>query len=343
MPIFLRPLKNFILIKSIRLLMNKIIGVIIIVFSLLPIALFLAIPPSNNRPDNFSITYHDKQILMNYSYSVLDSYYNINNSSFENYNDLENSKIPYNILFITLLNNGTVRGCQSGSTDINDKNRIFLDIDEAIKESIEDERFNGGLTIEECSSIEIMFTFLNNISYLNNKSTDFLQNTIELGIHSIELNINNTPIIFKESVPISNNYDFSYLMKRLCYKGNLDEDGYLNDYVDIYRYDTYTFKAKREKPIVDLYRYSILINLDEITNDMIKESLISAQQWYKQSINKETNLSEYLYYPSDDEYSSDNNHVRQLASLWALTELQKFCHNNTIDTLINTTFQYYLE
>ncbi len=326
-----------------ELSMNRVLGFIIVILSFLPIIIFFMMPTSTPIYVDLNINNHDKEILMDYSYSYLDSYFNGNNTTFENYDNLDNKKISYNILFVTLLKDGKVRGCQSGSTPINDNNRIFLDIDEAIAESINDDRFGGIITEDEYESIEIMFTFLYNISYLNNKSYGFLQNTIELGIHSIELNYNNTPIVFKESVPISNNYDFAYLMKRLCLKGNLDEACYLEDDVDIFIYDTFSFKAKREKPIIDLYRYSILIDLDTITNDMILDSIISGQQWYLNSIDNTTNLSEYIYYPSDDTYSFDNNHVRQLASLWALTELQKFYHKDSLDVLINTTFHYYLD
>jgi len=324
--------------------MSRNFSIIIIFLALLPLVLYLFIQQSDDTTEDiFTMNGPDKSELINYSYHVLNDYFNQGNLSIIEYPMLKDDKTSYNILFITLLNNGKVRGCQSGSTEKDHKDRLFLDIKEALVESIEDEGFGGTLKENEISNVEVMFTFLYDINWLYNKSMVFLQNNIELGIHSIEILSNNTPFIFKESVAISHNYDLETLIIRLCHKAGLQKDGYLNDEVTLFRYETYTFKGNHDGEITELYRYGILIDEENITNDMIYDSIESGYSWFLHSINNKTNLLEYEYYPSDDYYSIDNNNVRQLASLWSLTELTDFLVNDSSKVLIHNTINYYLQ
>lgn len=319
--------------------MTRNFGIIIILLALLPIILYFFLPSNTVEFDQLSLSENEKNSLVDYSYFLLDSYFGKTNGQYE----LEySSKVEYNILFITLLNNGSVRGCQSGSTSYSDENRLFSDIKEAVIESINDDRFGGIIAKDELNDIEIMFTFLYNVTWLNNHSLSFLENNIELGVHAIELFHNNTPTIFKESVPISNNYDFPYLMERLCLKAGLDDACLEEDSVELYRYDTLTFMRPRNEPVVDLYRYNILIDEDDIDQELIYHRLESAYDWFIHTVNQTSNTLEYLYYPSVDLYSDENNHVRQLATLWALTELDTFLSNKSLDPVIHSTLEYYL-
>ena len=325
--------------------MSPKLSILIIILFLLPVFLFLLIQPTPLTPlevSTFSIINKDKETLLEYSYKILDGYF-AKSAGFPPIPDLLGSDINYNILFITILNDGKVRGCQSGSNPVDSENRIFMDIREAVIESIEDDRFDGALEEYELVDVQIMFTFLYDITYLANNSLRFLKNNIELGIHSIEILYDDTPIIFKESVPISNNYDHEYLLQRLCNKAELDENCYSRDDIKIYRFGTLTFKGDRQNSITDLYRYSILVNEEDINSNIILNSIKSGRNWYLNTVNTETNLLEYQYYPSDDYYSTDNNHVRQLASLWALTELDTFFKNNLTEDLVFDTLDYYLQ
>lgn len=324
--------------------MSRNLGIIIIIFALLPIIIYfiiiISITPYSNS--EFDIDQNDKTIMLDYSYTVLDNYFKNNDSVIENFQTLNKPNLKYNVLFLTIFNNGEIRGCQSGSTEVDNKDRIFLDIKEATIESIEDERFGGVLQEEELPNVEIMFTFLSNINWLYDRSFVFLQNNIELGVHAIEILHNNASTIFKESVPISNNYDLEYTLERLCHKANLNKNCYMDKDVEIYRYDTFTFMGKRYHKFIDLYRYNILINMDKINNKRIIDSISSGHDWFLNTVNSSTNLLEYLYYPSENEYSTDNNHIRQLASLWALTELNTFLNINASKFLIYSTLDYYL-
>ncbi len=321
--------------------MHRSVSIFIIIIALLPIFLFLFYTPHQSYETQFDVNHEDRETLLEYSYHILYEYFGLDNESHSTVLELSTHRLPYDILFITLLSDGKVRGCQSGSTKRNQENRIFSDIREALVESIEDDRFGGRFQIDELPQCEIMFTFLYNISWLYNTSLPFLQNNIELGIHAIELFQNNTSTIFKESVPIENNYDLEYTLERLCEKAGLHATCYTDEDVDLFRYDTLTFMGKKDSEITELYRYSILLNLSEITQDVIYRSITSASQWYMNNTQPGTHLLEYWYYPSSDTYSTDTNHIRQLASLWALTELQSFLPSSNLSALIHSSLDHY--
>lgn len=323
--------------------MSRNLSIIIIFIALLPVIIYIFVQPISDTDQELHILKNDKEIVLEYSYNILHDYFYQQNTSEIKIPHLQDDNIPYNILFITLLNNGSVRACQSGSTQKDNSNRLFLDIQEAVIECINDARFGGAIQKEELSQIDIMFTFLYDVKWVSNTSFVFLQNNIELGIHSLEILFNDTPVIFKESVPISHNYDLEYTLDRLCYKANLKKDCYLDDDIDLFRYETLTFMGNRTLDIVDLYRYNILIDQNDVTNEMIYDSVNSGYHWFLHNINMENNLLEYEYYPSENSYSTENNHVRQLASLWALTELNNFLLNITSNDIIIHSLDYYIQ
>ena len=285
-------------------------------------------------------THEEKIILSEFAYSVLDSYFDshaeLNSISSEVF-----GKIDYFKVFISLIHNGKLRCCQSGSTEVSE-HRLYFDTIEAVIECIEDDRFGGFLTEDEYPDVEIVFNFLYDRQKLEENDLYYLGDNIELGIHAIELRRPNYGTYFKESVPISNNYDLEKTLARLCNKAGLGEDCYQDPVTSIYKYNTLTFKVNRDNEVIDLYRYNILIDLEEVTNAKIKESIQLGGQWFLSNLKPFTGILEYKYYPSSDRYSTSNNHVRQLASLWAISELAVFFDTDIYDELINKTLDYYL-
>lgn len=324
--------------------MSRKFGLLIIFIAVFPILLVIFYPTPDISSDPFTISNTNKQQLINYSYQIFDQYFNNESESEINVEDItvENNH-DYDILFITLLKDGKVRGCQSGSYPKESSNRLALDVKEATVECIQDTRFGGVLTEKEQYDVSIMFTFLYNATWMYNTSSVFLQNTIELGVHSLGIIHNDTPTIFKESVPISNNYDLTFTLQRLCEKANLVKNCIQNDSVTLFRYDTLTFYGNRNEKVIDLYRYNILIDTKDVSNELIKKSISSGLEWFLHSVNNETGRLEYMYYPSENTYSTDNNHVRQLASLWSITELKMFLNTSEADELIRNTLDYYLQ
>ena len=323
--------------------MSRKFGIFLIFIALLPLLLVIFYPSPDVSSPEFSVSYENKQHLLSYAYSVLDSYFQNDATNSNHELKIVNEQMNYDVLFITLLCDGMVRGCQSGSHSKDSSDRLFLDIEEATIESIKDSRFGGELTKDEWSNTTIMFTFLYNTTLLDNTSSVFLQSNIELGVHALGIIHNNTPTIFKESVPIVNNYDLDHTLNRLCLKADLNNECIHSDDVDLLRYDTLTFYGEWEKEVKTLYRYNNLIDLDEISSTSINQSISLGYNWFLQSVNDDTGLLEYLYYPSNEQYSKDNNHVRQLASLWALTETQRHLNSSLANDLISTMLDYYLD
>jgi len=196
------------------------------------------------------------------------------------------------------------------------------------------DRFGGVLTENETPYIDIVFNFLYNKQKLEKNYYDYIAENIELGVHAIEIVNDENSAYFKESVPISKNYDLQYTLERLCSKADLYTECYTSKKTDIYKYDTLTFEGNRYGEIIDLFRYNVLVNTDDINNERIKESISLSLDWFLNNTDPVTNMLEYEYYPSTDSYSTSNNHVRQLAGLWAITE--------SSDPMINTTLNYYL-
>ncbi len=86
-----------------------------------------------------------------------------------------------------------------------------------------------------------------------------------------------------------------------------------------------------------------LVTLEEISQEKIIGSLRLTQDWFLNNINQETKTLEYIYFPSKDEYSKKNSDLRQLSTLWMMTELRQFLKADSLDELINNTFSYYLK
>ncbi len=287
---------------------------------------------------NNIIAYEDKQKLVNYAYSVLDSSFGRESNSIQDIPQIGS----YDKLFITLMSNKKIRAYQSGKTDSSNLQRTKLDIEEAVVKSISDKRFGGVLSEEEVSDTEIVFTILFNRNQIYGDLDD-LEEKIELGIHAIEIENGDKKAYFKESVPITNNYSLKRTLERLCEKAGLDQNSYTNPETKIFIYDTITFKGDRENRIVNLYRYNILINSDEIDSKLLFERIALAKTWFLNNVNNRTERLQYMYYPSSDKYSSSNNYVRQLATLWSITKLKDFFQDSSFDNLTKETLNYYLD
>lgn len=75
----------------------------------------------------------------------------------------------------------------------------------------------------------------------------------------------------------------------------------------------------------------------------IINSLQLSQRWFLNNINPQTKTMQYSYDPITDTYSENNNHIRQLGTLWAMTDLRPFLKSDALDSLIKDTLDYYLQ
>lgn len=280
------------------------------------------------------LTQKEKLALLNEVYNESDRYFQ--ETEFTGTHKLS-SNLKFDKIFVTMYSKNKIRCCQAGSN----KDNILEYIDEATTRCIKDDRFGWELEDMEKEDMEVSFDFLYNKRSINKAS---INSTIKEGIHAIHINSWWKSAYFKSSVQITKNYDLKYTLKRLCKKAWAKEDCYKDNDTIISIYDTFAFKWNRNGDITDLYRYNILINQEQISNDVIYNRLLLAKNWFLNNINPDTGLLEYMYYPSKNKHESeDNNHIRQLASMWIMTELDTFFWSKDFKELAQATYDYYLE
>lgn len=73
------------------------------------------------------------------------------------------------------------------------------------------------------------------------------------------------------------------------------------------------------------------------------ESLKLAKRWLLNNTNAQNGLLNYLYDPKTDRYLAENNHIRQLGTLYAITTLDRFFKDGSLTSLIKDTLVYYLK
>lgn len=86
-----------------------------------------------------------------------------------------------------------------------------------------------------------------------------------------------------------------------------------------------------------------VINVSDITPDTLRNSLKITTDWYKNNINENTKIFNYQYDPTTQTYLQDKNFVRQLATGWAMTNVELYLHNNVPETFINPFIDYYVK
>jgi AMMECR1 domain-containing protein len=279
----------------------------------------------------------NKQKMATYAYAILDKYYDKDMLT-----EPGDINVPeYDRLYISIINKGVLRCCMSGGINLDEKNHLPLNIESAVKKCINDKRYGGTLRKEEAPEADVVFDFFYNKRKLPSNSLGTLNKEIELGIHAIKVSKDGESAYFKASVPISKNYDLEKTLERLCSKADLKKECYSDPETDIYIYDSMTFAADRDGNINDLYRYNQLVNESDIDNEMIKERITMAGDWFKKSVDLETGLLEYEYFPTQGSYSNGINHVRQMASNWATTEIQLFLGQQTMGDVVFKTLQHY--
>lgn len=230
--------------------------------------------------------------------------------------------------------------CQSSLNSGKDKN-IEADVKDAIIKCMDDKRYGSVLRKEDMPNVELVFTFLFNKTELTNHTFAQLNKDIELGVHAIEIENNGKHALFGEYIPIMYNYDLRRTLERLSETAELNRSSYLNNETHIYRYDVFTFKGNRKKEIVDLYRYNIPIDIKQVNGSSLINSVVLARNWYNNNSNPYTNLIEYEYYPAQGKYSKSDNHLRRIATIWAMTKISDFLKDDSLNQEIESNLKYY--
>jgi uncharacterized protein (TIGR00296 family) len=255
----------------------------------------------------------NKQIFIEYAVSVLDSSIDKKPVSNQNIPHIEG----YDKIFITLMHNNSLRACMSGRTSKDNPIRTKLDIDKAIERCVDDKRFGDVLSKDEIKEVDLVFNIFYNRTQVHGDLEE-LKRHLEIGIHAIELVNGSKRAYFKESVPITKNFNLEKTLQRLCKKAGLDASCHNNSNTKIFKYETLTFKGNRKGEIVDLYRYNVPLDPDKIDNKFLLNRINLTKSWFLNNIDHDAGTMQYMYEPSSDMYSSANNHIRQLATLWSI-------------------------
>jgi len=279
----------------------------------------------------------DKRLLLQHAYFALEKAFERSFQPPEVVPEIDN----YHTIFLTILTNNAIRCSYNGFVDPGHPERTKREIDEAVNNCIRDERFGEKLQESEVNNTKIVFNILYNKRAIEGW-LDALKEKIELGIHAIEVESNGRRTFFKESISISKNYDLQKTLEHLCKEAKLGETCYDDPDTTFSIYDTIAFMGDREGNVTDLYRYNVLFDADTIDGKLLHERLRLAASWFANNVNEETGTMEYVYYPSRDKYSSKNNHVRQLATLWSIATLRNALGDTRLDRIIERTLQKYL-
>ncbi len=281
---------------------------------------------------------NEKRAVIAEAYAKLDSEFGKDGQPPKEFPIISN----YHKVFVTFIGDNRVRCCQSGKGKEADSNPSQTDISTATKKCIGDDRFGGETKKSEVVDTEIIATYLYNKREVKGGLKAAKKN-IELGVHSIEVEQGSDNAYYKASVPIKSNLSHKKALKKLCKKAGLSKKCYDEPATRIYMYDTLEFKGNRNGDVVDLSRQNVLFSKEEIDEDMVNERLLFARDWFVNNTNEDTGMIEYAYYPSKDEYSDDNNHVRQLATIWAVATLRNYFNDKSLNDLIYTTLDHYLQ
>jgi|TARA_B100001964_G_C14239344_1_gene604169 AMMECR1 domain-containing protein len=281
---------------------------------------------------------NEKRAVIAEAYAALDSEFGKNAQPPKGFPIISN----YYKVFITFIGDNQIRCCQSGKGKDTDSNPGQVDISTATERCIGDDRFGGETKRSEVNDTEITVTYLYNKREIKGGLSAAKKN-IELGVHSFEIAQGSDNAYYKASVAIKSNLSHKKALKKLCKKAGLSKTCYDEPGTKIHIYDTVEFKGNRKGEIVDLSRQNILFDVSEISEDMIDDRVLLSRDWFKNNVNHKTGLLEYMYYPSDDDYSDDNNHVRQIATLWSVATLRNHLKDSSLNNLISRSLDYYLE
>lgn len=282
-----------------------------------------------------------KKAMTDFAYESLASFFTKENVDFPK--ALEDVNFNYDRVFVTFFNNGKIRCCQSGRAKPDFPNRIPEDLKQAVEKCVNDSRFEGKIQESEIKDLDITVDFLYNQVLLDGHSVSDLEKQVAMGLNAIKVEQGGKSAYFKASVPIEKNYGFSTMISKLCVKAKLADSCYQEKNTKVYKYDSANFYANRAGKIADLYRNNILININNIDENRIIQSINLGYHWLNNDVNPKTKMLEYLYLPSSDKYDDSTNHIRILAVNWATAEMMKFLNDDSMKETVHATLDDYLK
>ena len=269
------------------------------------------------------LSYEDKEYLMDVAYRAVDDYFSGSSGDgdslfLEKYDGI-NKKV-----FVGFGVAGSKKGSYSARKD-----NLAESVYAATQSTVEDKRF-GGITEDDIVNLNIEILILGDERKLDKN--------YEKGIHGLRLKKNGSGATYYNSVAIEGNYDLDTLKKKLCEKAGFSGDCYEDRSTVIYYFPTIHFATTRfSDDIVTFYRCNVIDFKPDIDKEKVENTLQMAEEWMLLNLNGDDYFN-YEYYPSNGEYSTSNNAIRQLMSSRWLAE--KSSKDDTLQQMHKANLDY---
>ncbi|MDP6576137.1 MAG: AMMECR1 domain-containing protein [Candidatus Peribacteraceae bacterium] len=252
--------------------------------------------------------------------------------------------IGYEKVFVTLYNNGKTRCFMRGKADRGQTSWGKEDIASAVKRCADDDRFGEKVKKEEIEDLDFEVTYLYGRRKVDG-GKDKLKTDFAPGIHGLEVENGDKHATFKESVPITKQYDFNETIKQLCKKAGLKSDCDQDKDTKFFLYDSISFiKVNKYNVTFETYRQNAIFNAYYINKKLLVSRLGMVHNWFLQNINSNTGRLQYEYFPNEDKYEeSGSSEIRLMATSWALAALQNELGGEHLSPIINDMLDYYLK
>ena len=262
----------------------------------------------NIEDDEFlDLGYEDKEYLIGVAYKAVDDYFSgvteIDESLLLEKYDGINNKVYIGF---------RIMGYKKGSYSAKEEN-LAKTIYVATQSTIQDARYDGSITEEHLDHLKIEVFIIG--------EEKVLDTGYEKGVHGIRLEKSGQSATFYNSVAIEKNYSLEKLLQRLCLKAGLSEDCSDDEAVNINYFPTIHFASTRfSDEITTFYRCNVIEKKPEFDLEKIQDSLDMAEGWMLLNLDEDGYFN-YEYRPYSDEYSNNNNMIRQLMSSRWLAEV----------------------
>ncbi len=298
---------------------------------------FIELNFSNVLKKFFKLNLEQKEILLNHTKKVFEDYFEFIDYKEENFPFEIFQNLIYEKVFVSVYVNNKMLISRVGDETHN----ILVEIKSAVDKIIENKKFELINPEGKLLNFDIEICIFHNKQIVPLINFKEVQKNIKLGIHAVEIECNNRSAYYKECVAVKHNWTLEKLLEKLSYKAELNPDCFLEPNTMLYKYETQTFRLFNNK-VKEIYRHNTLTEQSAVNPQEITRRLSLAAQWFKNNINQNTERLEYEYFPNKVAYSTSMNHVRALATIWSMAQLQNFLNNNSLSNLIETTLNYYL-
>lgn len=255
--------------------------------------------------DFINLTDEDKKFLVDIAYKAVKDYFK---GSFEEDNSLFLEKFN-NInreVFVYFRVNGKKK-CAASALENNLAEVVYTSAFNAAKD-----KSLGGIEEADLKDLNI------EIFIIGDKIK--LDDSYEKGIHGIYVQKDNKSLTYCNNISEEGNYNIESLLKKICIEMGYSENCYNDKNTEIYYFPTIHFgTTDYSDEVMSFYRCSLIDINPENNIEKISQSLKFCEDWMKNNLNDEGYFN-YLYYPSNGNYSASNNMIRQLMSSRWLAE-----------------------